>query len=81
MILMWLLGKRKVRTAPEWMARAQELGVDINRNVPFEYEVQRRVMEAERHIRDGQLWWVALWSAIASVISAAGAWMAVYMGK
>jgi hypothetical protein len=36
-------------------------------------------MEAERHIRDGQLWWVAVWSAIASVISAAGAWMAMFI--
>ncbi len=40
-------------------------------------ELQRRVIEAERAIRENRLWWIALISAIASVISAATAIIAV----
>ena len=50
-------------------------------NVPFlasDHEIQKRVIEAEKHIREHRLWIVALISAIASVISAAAAWYAVY---
>ena len=46
-----------------------------------EPEVQRRVMEMERHIRDGRLWWVAVISAVASALSAAAAWLAVLMHR
>jgi hypothetical protein len=42
-------------------------------------ELQRRVMEAERHKREASLWLVALISAIASVISAITAFCAVLM--
>jgi len=52
-----------------------------------EHEIQRRVLEAERHQREARLWLVALVSAIASVISAllAGAsayvaWLALAKG-
>lgn len=72
------------------MKRAQELGVNTDSgnfvniagkgSVPLpapEYEIQRRILEAERHIREHKLWVVALVSAIASVISAVAAWVAV----
>ena len=40
-------------------------------------EKQRRWMEAKRHFRDSNTWGIALASAIASVLSAAAAWIAV----
>jgi len=40
-------------------------------------EIQRRLMEAERRIREGRLWFLAVISAVASVVSAAAAWYAV----
>ena len=77
-------------TGDALQARAKELGVIIasdqcilvpgTGNVPHpvsEYELQRRVVEAERHLREHRLWVVALISAIASVASAVGAWLAV----
>lgn len=41
-----------------------------------DYELQCRVIEAERHLREHRLWVVALTSATASVISAIAAWLA-----
>lgn len=41
-----------------------------------DYELQRRVIEAERHLREHRLWMVALISAVASAISAIAAWFA-----
>ena len=40
-------------------------------------EIQKRVMEAERRLREGRLWLLALIAAVASVVSAAAAWYAV----
>lgn len=40
-------------------------------------EIQRRVMEAERHKREASLWLLALLSAAASIISAVAAWCAI----
>jgi hypothetical protein len=42
-----------------------------------DYELQNRVIEAKRSIREHRLWVLALISAIASVISAIAAWVAV----
>ena len=42
-----------------------------------EEEVVRRIQEAARGIRETRLWWIALFSAIASGISALAAWTAV----
>lgn len=42
-----------------------------------EVEVVRRIREAGRESRDAALWWVALISALASVVSAISAWVAV----
>lgn len=68
--------------------RARQLGVDIQGELLTQsssgrqrrysdYELQRRVIEAERSIRESRLWKLALISAIASVISAAAALVAV----
>lgn len=68
--------------------RAQELGVDIQgdaitqsssgrRRRADDAELQRRVLNAERSVRESRLWLLALLSAIASVVSAIAAWVAV----
>ncbi len=68
--------------------RARELGVDImgepraqssSGRAPraTDYELQRRVMEAERGARESRLWILAMISAVASVASAIAALMAV----
>jgi hypothetical protein len=70
--------------------RAAELGVNIESgeminvagkgmaSIPaHDHEIQRRVLEAERHLREHRLWIVALISAIASVVSAVAAWVAI----
>jgi hypothetical protein len=43
----------------------------------LEDEVIRRIQEAARESRDSALWWVAVLSAAASVISAFAAWVAI----
>lgn len=82
------MGKR-VLEGDALMNRARELGVFVDSDdlvtipgqgtVPTpapEYEIQRRVIEAERHLREHRLWIIALLSAIASVLSAVAAWVA-----
>ena len=70
--------------------RARELGVDVQggpitqstsgkRNRADDYELQKRVIEAERSIRESKYWLIALISAIASVISALAALLAVVL--
>ena len=70
-------------------SRAQALGVDIEGDPrthsssgraprASDYELQRRVLEAERGIRESRLWILAVISAIASVLSAAAAMIAVW---
>lgn len=76
-------------TGEALQTRAKKLGVittgDEYINVPgtgtvplrvSDYELQRRVIDAERHRREHRLWMVALFSAAASVISAIAAWVA-----
>lgn len=71
--------------------RARKLGVDTagdpithsasgTRARASDHDLQRRVAEAERGIRESWLWRLALISAIASVISAATAMIAVSSG-
>jgi hypothetical protein len=68
--------------------RARELGVDIEGEPRTQsssgrsprapdYELQRRVSEAERSVRESRLWMLAVISAIASVLSAAAALVAI----
>ena len=40
-------------------------------------ELQSRIINMQRSIRENRLWWVAVISAISSLLSAAAAWMAV----
>lgn len=44
----------------------------------LEDEVIRRIQEAARETRDSALWWVAVLSAAASVVSALAAWAAIH---
>ncbi len=71
--------------------RAEQLGVSIYPNdhqVPIgtkpvmapiapEAEIQQRVIQAEKHLREHRLWIVALLFAGASLVSALAAWAAV----
>ena len=67
--------------------RARELGVDVEGEPRIQsssgrsprapdYELQRRVSEAERSRRESKLWLLAVISAVASVLSAAAALVA-----
>jgi hypothetical protein len=67
---------------------ARELGVDVQGDPrthsssgraprASDYELQRRVIEAQRADREAKLWLLALISAIASVVSAVTAIIAV----
>ena len=86
------MNSKKLLTGEALRSRAVELGVIADGDglvtipgkgtVPLaapEYELQRRVLEAERHLREHRLWVVALTSAIASVISALAAWLAILL--
>ena len=82
--------KRKLLTGDALYKRVRELNVSEETDsfahsdvygrqvMPVtEYELQRRVMEAEQHSREHRLWIVAVVSMIISVLSAAAAWWAV----
>ena len=80
--------RKPLPTGEALQLRADELGV--NKLGPVEminsaqflqpvddHELQRRVIEAERALRESKLWIVALVSAVASVLSAVVAIIAV----
>ena len=46
-----------------------------------DFELQRRLLEAERSVRESRLWLLALVSAVASVLSAAVALVALFYAK
>jgi len=46
-----------------------------------DFELQHRLFEAERSVRESRLWWFALVSAVASVLSAAVALVALFYAK
>lgn len=83
--------QKRILTGHELVERAEQLGISIYRedaNVPIgtkpimapvvsEFEIQRRVMEAERHLREQRLWIVAVISAVFAIVSAIAAWAAV----
>jgi hypothetical protein len=79
---------KKILQGEELSQRARDLGIDIQGDARSssssgsaprapDYELQRRVAEAERSRRESSLWLMALISAVASVISAITAWIAV----
>jgi hypothetical protein len=65
-----LLGEELRKEATRLCVSQLNLGDDVP-------ELQRRVTEAQRHIREHKLWLIASISAIASVISAIAAWTAI----
>lgn len=80
--LMNIPKKQQLLKGDELKARAEELGVSLSQLYDTkghinEPELQRRVVEAERSIRESKLWVVAVVAAAAAVISALGAWAAV----
>ena len=79
---------RKLLQGDDLEQRARELGVDIEGEAitqsssgrhkrADDAELQRRVLEAERSLRESRLWIIAVLSALASVFSAVAAWVAV----
>jgi hypothetical protein len=60
---------------------AQKLGVSTHGTVDSEtgktnvHELQSRIINARRSIREGRLWWIAVISSIVSVLSASAAWL------
>jgi len=78
--------KKKILTGNELTNRAEELGVSMRNNsavrdVVPEAELQKRVIEAERAIRENNLWIIAVIAAISSLLSAFASWIAVLMCK
>lgn len=84
--------RKKLLTGDALRVRAEELGVITSGDglvtihgqgtvvlSASEYELQRRVPEAERHLREHRLWLVAMISAVASGISALAAWFAIFL--
>ncbi|TAJ80368.1 hypothetical protein EPO44_18585 [bacterium] len=62
--------------------RAEELGIpttDPYRGELTADELRNKIRDAERSERERWLWLIALLSAIASIVSAAAAWTAVFM--
>ena len=84
--------KKALPTGEALRKRADELGVVITKDDPnepsgayemfrgmvSEAEVQRRVIDAERHLQSQRMWIISVVAAVASVISALAAWCAVY---
>jgi hypothetical protein len=86
------LSMAKLLEGEELKRRCRELGIDtqgtprtqsLSGNSPqaSDYELQRRLIETERSIRENRVWMVALASAIASVVSAVTALVALHMSK
>jgi len=83
--------ERKALQGRELWDRARTLGISFGA-LPFKtlpgadpnpdeydnaYEIQRRIMEFERHQRDHRVAIVAIISSVASMVSAMAAWYAV----
>jgi hypothetical protein len=85
--------RKSLPTGEALRKRAEELGVVITKDDPnepsgvyeifravvSEAEVQRRVIDAERHLQAQRMWVIAVIAAIASIVSALAAWCAVYL--
>jgi hypothetical protein len=79
----------KLLTGERLKAECERLGIPttmqvtqsvMTRDAP-DIELQRRLIETKRSIREGRLWIVALVSMIVSIVSAAAAWWAVLPRK
>ena len=85
--------KNALLTGEALRRRAEMLGVVMTKDDPVEpsgsyemfravvseAELQRRVIEAERHLQAQRMWVIAVIAAVASVLSALAAWCAVYI--
>jgi len=61
----------------EWLlSEAKRMGVPVEMCVDYG-EALQLYWQAKREQRDGRMWWIAVLSALASVLSAAVAWYAV----
>jgi hypothetical protein len=83
---------KKILQGEELEKRCIDLGVNIegpprtqssSGNSPraSDFELQRRLIESERSVRESHLWLIALVSAVASVLSAVVALVAVFYAK
>lgn len=81
---------KKLLKGNELKKRAEELGIECSGNeirhsnsgehwAVYEAELQNKIMEVERHIREHRLWIIALISAIASVLSAITALVVIFL--
>lgn len=79
---------KKQLSKDELIEKSKRLGIDIKgehiyksssgrKEFADEYEIQRRIMEKESHNRSTRLFWLALISALASLVSAIAAWTAI----
>jgi hypothetical protein len=78
---------KKLLTGQDLEKRCLVLGIDTKGTLPHtgqrgenkatDADLQRRLIEAERANRESKLWWFALVSALASVLSAVAAFVAV----
>ena len=85
--------RKALPTGEALRKRAEELGVVITKDDPnepvgaykmfravvSEAELQRRVIDAERHLQAQRMWIIAVIAATSSVVSAIAAWCAVYL--
>ena len=74
--------RKAILQGEELIDHAQKLGVSMaelydTKGILSEPELQRRVAEAERSLRESRLWVIAVIAAIASAVSAIAAWAAV----
>lgn len=69
---------KKLPLNEELRKEAERLGVSRLNLGDDPPELQRRVMAAQKHIRDHNLWIVAFISALASLVSAVAAWTAIF---
>jgi hypothetical protein len=81
---------KKLLQGKDLEKRCNELGIECSgleirqkdsgeNSKVYEFELQKKVIEVERSIREHRLWIIALVSAIASVVSAIVALVAVLM--
>jgi predicted transcriptional regulator len=82
-----ILSKGKSEREVALRELAQQLGCSLSSTYGgdggkhLEDELVRRIQEAARSIREARLWWIAVISAIASVVSALAAWTAVILSS
>lgn len=69
---------KKIPLGEDLKKEANRLGVSTLNLGDDPPELQRRVMTAQKHIRDHNLWIVAFVSAMASFVSAIAAWTAIF---